>query len=158
MSGSSRLEEVGLRLELLAALGVDGLQGGGLLLEFLGGGGGLIKQLGCGGRGGVGARGGGHRAQQPGHRAREGKRPRRLERRAAVDVRPRGGRRARGRGHPVWREGRRRQSRETAATATGARPRGGRRDPRRARGKRKQRNLSGRYHIGGKANRLRLIN
>ena len=84
MSGSSRLEEVGLRLELLAALGVDGLQGGGLLLEFLGGGGGLIKQLGCGGRGGVGARGGGHRAQQPGHGAREGKRPCRLERGATT--------------------------------------------------------------------------
>jgi len=45
LSGSSRLEEVGLRLELLAALGVNGLQGGGLLLEFLGGGGGLITQL-----------------------------------------------------------------------------------------------------------------
>ena len=70
MSGSSRLEEVGLRLELLAALGVDGLQGGGLLLEFLGGGGGLITQLGYDGRGGVGARGGGHRAQQPTGRAR----------------------------------------------------------------------------------------
>ena len=60
LSGSSGLEEVGLHLKLLLALGVGGLQGGGLLLQFLGGGDGFITKLDRSSRDG-GARGrGGH--------------------------------------------------------------------------------------------------
>lgn len=51
LSGGSRLEEVVLRLKLLAALGVGGVQGSGLLLQLLGGGKGFITKLDCSSRG-----------------------------------------------------------------------------------------------------------
>ena len=59
LHGSSRLEEVSLRLKLLAAVGVGGVQGGGLLLQLLGGGKSFITKLDRGSRGGgAGARSG----------------------------------------------------------------------------------------------------
>ncbi|KAG8043543.1 hypothetical protein GUJ93_ZPchr0458g22677 [Zizania palustris] len=49
LSSGSRFEEVGLLLELLAALGIGGAQGGRLCLESHGGGKGGVTDLGGGG-------------------------------------------------------------------------------------------------------------
>jgi hypothetical protein len=60
LSRSGRLEELGFLQELLAALGIGGLQGGSLVLQGLGGGESFISKLG-GGRDGRGTGAGGAR-------------------------------------------------------------------------------------------------
>jgi len=87
LGGGGRLQEVGLLLELLAALGVGGADGDGLGLQQLGGGGSFITKLGrsSGGRetdaGVIGGRGIGGYGRSNSGRSGLGARARRLGKR-----------------------------------------------------------------------------
>jgi len=87
------LEEVGLRLEFLAALRVGGAEGGSFVFELLGGGGGFIAQLSRGGGHGRSSRdgargiGGGGRCGRSGARGIGGRGMRRAPIRAEAEER-----------------------------------------------------------------------
>jgi len=76
LGGSGGLKEFSLGLELCAALGVGGAQGGGLILQRLGGSEGLVTELGRGdnGRGSGGGVAGGSHGREGRARARPGRR------------------------------------------------------------------------------------